>query len=658
MRGALILVVIGFLGRIKSSIDVDRCTAIVTGGKAGADGPMTTHTADCGTCDFRIGKVPARDWEEGAQRPLYVYKGDYPSTITKDRGTTWLPSNLEGSPSQIASWGAESKITGYIPQVKHTYALFEAGYGVMNEHQLGIGESTCAARFWAAPTIAGGKAKIEARELSKLALERTKTAREAIALMGSLAEQYGFYAADWSGGDLSMGEGGEALTVVDKTEGWVFHVLGDDSGTSAVWVAQRVPDDHIAAVANQFVIRHVIAGSNDFMYSSNLWEVARRNGLWHDSDGPLDFLKTYAPPRAHSTYATRRVWRVFNLAAPSVFVPADTDLYGSDYPFSVKVDRPLFPADLMRIQRDHYEGSKFDLTKGLAAGPYGDPNRFDMAAQPDDNMTMVDIIQGTYERAISLFRTSYSIVVQARPATPDQLALLWFSQYAPSSANYAPLYLAAADVPAPYKRGTLFKYENTVPFWNFCAAGNYAGRFYKFAMTDVTALQQDLQLASIEAVHVLERRAKDTLLAAGSPVEGATAVAAALTAFSNEQADYIVASWKDLLGKLITKYHDGYRAENLDGSTVVMHKLFYPKWWLEATGYFDNKITAGPGVLMFAPSPLSGIGSTVLAAAITGCAALFVGVLVGQRMVKGGGGVGAPWHGPAARPYMPIAENL
>lgn len=116
----------------------------------------------------------------------------------------------------------------------------------MNEHQVAMGESTCAARFWAAPTIAGGKAMIEVREMTHIALERTTTARDAIALMGSLAEKYGFYAADWSGGDMSKGEGGEALTVVDKTEAWIFHVLADDTGTSAVWAAQRVPDDHVS----------------------------------------------------------------------------------------------------------------------------------------------------------------------------------------------------------------------------------------------------------------------------------------------------------------------------------------------------------------------------------------------------------------------------
>jgi dipeptidase len=134
--------------------------------------------------------------------------------------------------------------------VEHTYAIFEGQYGIMNEWQLAIGESTCAARFWAAPPVAGGKARIEVKELTKIALERCKTARCAIALMGSLAEQYGFYAADWSGGDASKGEAGEALTIIDTDEAWMFHILSDDTGTSAVWVAQRVPDNHVSTLSD------------------------------------------------------------------------------------------------------------------------------------------------------------------------------------------------------------------------------------------------------------------------------------------------------------------------------------------------------------------------------------------------------------------------
>lgn len=188
------------------------------------------------------------------------------------------------------------------------------------------------------------------------------------------------------------------------------------------------------------------------MLSSNIYKVAKRQSLWKESDGPLDFLKTFAPPRAHSPYATRRVWRVFNLVAPNNHINPFTDYYASDYPFSVKSESKLTPKDLIRIQSDHYEGTQFDLTKGLAAGPYGDPNRFDIAAQPDDNLTVVDlVVQGSYERSISLFRTSYSFVAQARPVD-DILALLWFSQYAPSSSSYTPLYVSTENVPKQFSR--------------------------------------------------------------------------------------------------------------------------------------------------------------------------------------------------------------
>lgn len=103
----------------------DRCTTIVIGAAASTTGgPMTTHTADCSDCDFRINKVPARDWPENTLRPLYVYKGNYPATITPNRGLTWHPDNLEGTKEQLESWGKESVITGYIPQVRRSLMCF------------------------------------------------------------------------------------------------------------------------------------------------------------------------------------------------------------------------------------------------------------------------------------------------------------------------------------------------------------------------------------------------------------------------------------------------------------------------------------------------------------------------------------------------------
>jgi dipeptidase len=188
------------------------------GPKATVDGStFNTHTADCGECDWRINKVPAKDHPAGAMRPIFVISGVYPRQVRTDRGDTWDPSNLEDMPQKKEWLLNEGKlIIGEIPQVRHTYALIEGMYGIMNEHQVAIGESTCAARLWTKPVSAGGLALLEASELSQIALERATTARDAIKIMGALAEQYGFYGADWGttmGADFPLGEGGEALTV-------------------------------------------------------------------------------------------------------------------------------------------------------------------------------------------------------------------------------------------------------------------------------------------------------------------------------------------------------------------------------------------------------------------------------------------------------------
>ena len=116
------------------------------------------------------------------------------------------------------------------------------------EHGLSTGESTCQAKFWNAPVGQGGKGVIEVSSMSRIALERTTKAKDAIILMGELAQQLGYYSCAWTGADdvAYLGEGGEALTVVDKDEAWMFHILPDDTGTSAIWVAQRVPDGHVS----------------------------------------------------------------------------------------------------------------------------------------------------------------------------------------------------------------------------------------------------------------------------------------------------------------------------------------------------------------------------------------------------------------------------
>ena len=130
----------------------------------------------------------------------------------------------------------------------HTYTHTCTHTYTRVEHGLSIGESTCQSKFWNAPKGYGGNGVIEVSAMSRIALERTSKAVDAIKLMGELAQELGYYSCSYSGAnnDAYLGEGGEALTVVDKDEAWMFHILPDDTGTSAIWVAQRVPDGHVS----------------------------------------------------------------------------------------------------------------------------------------------------------------------------------------------------------------------------------------------------------------------------------------------------------------------------------------------------------------------------------------------------------------------------
>lgn len=185
----------------------------------------------------------------------------------------------------------------YIDQVEHTYGYTLGSYGIQNEKQLGMGESTCRAVFYSTPAYAGGKAHMNVRTLMEVAMERCETARCAIILMGDLAVEHGFYgaASPTDTPENQENEAGEALTVSDPKETWMFHIMPDDSGTSAIWVAQRVPDDHITAVANAFVIANIdLNDTVNFMGSSNIHEQAIKNGLWDPHSGkPFSFTEVY-----------------------------------------------------------------------------------------------------------------------------------------------------------------------------------------------------------------------------------------------------------------------------------------------------------------------------------------------------------------------------
>ncbi|OQS00655.1 peptidase [Achlya hypogyna] len=584
-------------------VEPDRCTAILVGAKASSTGvPLTTHSNDCGNCDFRLIKIPAATHAPGAVREVTLLRQEYPRYVGTARGPAYTASNLE---TGFYNWTA-SPVIGSIPQVNATYGYFEGVYGIMNEAQLSMGESTCGAKLWAKPVSQGGKALLDITELGRIALERTATAREAILLMGHLAETYGYYGASWEGDDV-LEESGEALTITDTKEAWMFHILPDDSGASAVWVAQRVLDTHLTAIANQFVIHAVnLSDPANFLGSANMHDVAKRNGFW-DGIAPFDFTVAFAlqqhDPEQYGY--TRRVWRVFTLADPTLTLSPYTDVYSTSYPFSIELPSPVSPQDLMRIQRDHYEGTPFDLTQGPSAGPYGNPDRFRVGAEAAG---------GQFERSIGIYRATYTFVT-VPDAVAAQNGLFWFGPYAPHATAYAPVYAQVSAVPPSLARGTLRQYDPAHNFWANAVVGNYGARFYKFAHPVIAAVQAAFETSAFTAQGAVQRQAA-TLL----ETQGRAAMVSYLTNATTTWVAAARTAFQTLLPTLVTKFHDGYVMSDFDQHDMSVQAMGYPRWYLESVGYYygstivpDHVLVSGPLILALV---VLALGSAALGYAI------------------------------------------
>jgi len=346
-------------------------TTIVTKG-ASADGSvMVSHSDDNDLGDQSLVFVPARDWPEGAQRPVYdsaVAVQENPAT-----NTFLVPrlSDPKRAPGYNHPATPRAVPLGFIPQVRHTFAYIDGNYGVMNEHGLMFGECTDGAHNTC--TAEPGKRIFYSSELARVALERCKTAREAIELMGALIEQYGYYGT------------GETLPVADKNEAWVMEMAPSPAGTGGLWVAQRVPDGQFFVAANEFRIRDITPGNPDQMYGKTLFATVERYNMRspRDASKPLDWLTTVSDGEYnHPYYSLRRVWRAFSMAAPSLKLPglgSRERPQPAPYPFSVKPDSPLSPGrPLKRMHRAiTTKARNLTLPSGVAAGAVsGNPKPF------------------------------------------------------------------------------------------------------------------------------------------------------------------------------------------------------------------------------------------------------------------------------------------
>jgi len=556
-----------------SSLPAWACTVTFTGKKASADGSVMVSHSDDGLSDARLIYVPAMEHKPGSLRPVFYshsalgFKPHWGASethriATRDRGPGYQTTDV---PPSIP--------LGYIPQVPHTYAYFDANYGMMNEHQLSIGECTDKAKVHPEPEA--GKRLFYSAELSRVALERCKTAREAILLMGELIEKYGYYGT------------GETLVVADKKEGWVMEMCGYDmNGTGGAWVAQQIPDDGFFVAANQFRIREIRRGAKDMMYSANVFKVAQQQGWWKPENGPLDWASVYGDGEFHHPYySLRRVWRAQSLAAPSLGLPAWIEgPFTRKYPFAIKPDNKLTVADIFAIHRDNYEGTEFDLTRGLAAGPFGNPNRFegqaDAVADKEGRLTP---LKGAFERPLNIYRCVYAYVNQSRDWLPDAIGgLTWFGPDRPATAVLMPFYAGATDLPACLQKGDILKFDRGSMWTAFNYVANYAMLKYAYMIKDIHAVRDRFEAGAFGRQREVEEQAL-THWKKGDQ----TAARWLLTRYSEENANAVLKEWLTLSENLYIKYNDGY----LNTRDGIAQAVFYPSWWLQQVGYENGPTT-------------------------------------------------------------------
>ena len=493
--------------------------------------------------------VPAQNHSPGSKR-LIPYD---PNSGGEFRGSSSDPSS-----DQI--------IIGSIDQVEHTYAYLTGSYGMINEHQLMSGECTDYAKIH--PDAEKGKRIFYSSELSNIAMERCKTAREAVNLTGQLIDEFGYYGT------------GETLIYGDPAEVWVMEMCGGTPrGEGGYWVAQKVPEGEVFVAANEFRIREIDPENPDQVHSQNLFRDAEAMGWWKPADGPLDWTEVFgAGEYSHPYYSLGRVWRVFDKIAPSLNLsPYVEGPFTKNYPFSVVPDEPINLTAAFGLFRDHYEGTVYDLTAPPAGGPFGNPYRNWGPFDEHDRLYAGELKPGSWARPLSTDPCGYSYVAQARGSLPDPIGCVcWLGLSSPSESCYAPFYAGILGIPEPYQNGSHWEFDMNTAFWPYEMVQNWARLMYVEMMPSIRDEQNRLEGAALSRQPLIEARALDLY------EKNETSACIFLTEYTNSTSMENLESWKKLLEWLIVTYRNG-QYNDIQNKTIS--NIGYPDWWLEDAGY-------------------------------------------------------------------------
>jgi dipeptidase len=509
------------------TLPADACTNLIVGKKASTDGSVIC-TYNCDGFGFAAALSYSAPGRHDAGEMIAVRQG----------------------------WGPDAKVN-YIPQAPYTFGVV----GLMNEKQVSIVETTWNGR----KELRNPEGWLDYFTLMRLALQRAATARDAIAVMHQLVQEFGYNAT------------GESFAVCDKDEAWIMELIGKGPGRKgAVWVARRVPDDCICAYANASRIQTfpqakkadkklgfcIVPG--DTMYSADVISFAREMGWYDGLDKDFSFREAYGPlDWGAIRYCKARVWSFYrhhySTEVMDGYLPfLDGDLSVNDHlPLWIKPDAPVSYRDIQNDMRDHYEGTALDMTADVSAGPWASPYR----NQPV-NYEASDGTKMFRERPIGCQQSGMTMVCRMRSWLPDAVGgILYFNLDDASMVAYVPVYCGINRLPDSFRRenNNIREFSFDSAFWMCNWVANMVYPRYSVMIGDLQEAQKELEdYYEAEQAGVDARAAE---LTAGE-------MADYLTSRSIAYTDKMMKRWDKLARLLIVKHNDQIMLPSKDGELI------------------------------------------------------------------------------------------
>ena len=451
----------------------------------------------------------------------------------------------------VYEWDS-GKYLGDIPEAQKTYSTV----GNMNEHSVIITETT----FGGRSELRNPSGLIDYGSLIYITLQRATSAREAIDIIVELANTYGYYS------------GGESFSIADENEAWIMELIGKGKDKKGiVWVARRVPDGYISAHANQArITTFPLNDKENCLYAEDVITLAREKGYFSGKDEDFSFAGAYAPLDFSAMRACEaRVWSFFRMFAEGMDKYED---YAMGYnahnpmPLWVKPTTKISPKQVFDAMRDHYEGTKMDMTTDIGAGGHGLPYRWRPMNFEVDGKTYLN------ERAIATQQTAFWLCGQARK---DKVGILWFGMDDAATSCLTPIYCNTTEVPATMAEGngSMLDYSDTSAFWIFNRVTNFAYLRYDLMSKDIRKVVdywENTMLKEVESI--------DSQLAGLSE----KALKKQTTEYSNATAQKLFDAWTRLDKYLLLKYIDGnVKSENADVLSYVIEGKTSDKHFVE-----------------------------------------------------------------------------